>query len=207
MPKAVKKVIKISLIVLIVLFPVYIIMWAITPFFMPKLTTKTDNDAYLTGKYKQYSGGGRAGEYFPDPEELGDYENLEFTFVDNFWRRVYFRRIGNRFTLEVKYDNENYEAATSAMTEKYQDDDVFLLYDGCCSRDDVELAFRKTLPSSNRRCGTDDFYVIFCDGSKKISFIYYVDDTVVSDQGVYPDKDPLGTRLKEKYYFKTSFGG
>ena len=88
---------------------------------------KTHNTQdYIDGNYSKLGGGEIACEFFPEPDELGDYYSLDFYYVNNFLRfSVFYGRYGNTFMLEVSYDDESFDAAVLSFFSLYKLPDLF----------------------------------------------------------------------------------
>ena len=172
-----RKVLLISAIAIVTV--VLLWLFVITPFLAPRIRTPFiyhNTESYISGEYKNYSGGQIAYELFPNPQEIGTYEELEFIYANNFWKSSPFSRWGNSFLLNIHYSESEYEKSTALFSsnyalKSYDEKDVYVSRDG--------FVFSKKL-SSDQDETIHNFYIIFYDETKMISFVFIENDTLKS---------------------------
>ena len=192
------KIIKICLIVVIVLI-ILISLWffvirGFLNYFVPTPFRVTDPGAYLNGDYKEYSGGNQASEYFPEAEELGSYEKIEFLFANNWWKSDPFVRAGNSFMLDVIYSQEEYDAMTLKVIEKYGlkdkesgtndyefivTDEEYLICTSLISKmgKAIEFQFNYRIEVTSSNYEINQFKIMFFDDIRTIRYIFIEKNT------------------------------
>ena len=209
MRNLIKKIVKISLIILIAI--IVLCALALKYIFAGRIPSPfgvRSADAYLCGEYKKYSGGEAAEEYFPEPEDIGEYEKIGFIFVNNWWKSRIFYKWGNTFMLDVVYTEDNYNVNTAKTIEKYglkEYDEGYVF-----SSNDEALTFYKEIQRDKDGNRFDGFYIMFYDDLNMIRYVFSENnsssgikefiDLHIKIRGFVPN-DEFESAQKEKYYY------
>ena len=177
-----KAVVIIRRIVIIVLISVCIgllLFISFFPHFLPLGIKRHNVQDYISGNYTSFRSGKTAAAFFPSPDELGDYESLDFYFVNNAFRFSFISgRYGNTFMLEAVYDEKNFDAAVLNMISHYKCGDLY-------EENKLNLFWRWDYFFIEFKAGTFDknqsFFLCINEKESKIRFLY-MENAVVNSQ-------------------------
>ena len=128
----------------------------------PKQNRNVDN--YITGNYQNYNKGEVASKFFPNYQELNNYENIKFLYKD-LGKRISLHKYYTFFMLDITYKNDEYQAEKNRLSKYIEvgDSEYDMLDDYLINR----VVIDDPLYQNNFAC------ICFNDASNTIRYIIF----------------------------------
>lgn len=82
-------------------------------------TVVKDPNVFFDGTYKTYQGGDKVSTFFPEYENISDYERISFYYFDGTYKASPLHRFLVTYELDIKYDADVYESKRAEALAGY----------------------------------------------------------------------------------------